>query len=174
MQYLAVGCRAAIAVIFLLAAGGKLVGPGAFSQFRQSVIDMRAVPAVLVTTAARATVAAELLAAVLVLIPTRSTGVAGCALGLVLTALFTNAIVASIRSGRRTACRCFGRTSTPLGTRHLIRNGVLLAVTALGLATCTSGASVALAGALVGVVAGLFLGLIVASFDELADLLRPA
>lgn len=174
MQYLAIGCRAALALVFVLAAGGKLIGPGAFAEFTRSVIDMNAVPARFASLAAKATVTAEALTVVLVVIPLRWTGILGCALALGMTAVFTNAIVRSIRRGRQAACRCFGRTSTPLGTRHLVRNAVLMTVAVVGLVSSPLGASVAIAGALVGAVAGLFIGLVVATFDDIAQLLAPA
>lgn len=173
MQYLAIGCRTATAVVFLLAVAGKVLGSGAFAEFTRSVADMKAVRPRLVQPAARATVLAEALVLVLVAIPLRITAVLGFAVAVLLTALFSNAIRRTLRSGNRVPCRCFGRSSSPLGPRHLVRNGLLLALTVTGLAVSWAAGSADLAGALVAVLAGLFLGLIIASFDDLAQLLAP-
>jgi hypothetical protein len=54
-----------------------------------------------------------------------------------------------------------------------VRNGVLLAVAAAGLVASLTGGSADLAGALVAVLTGVFVGLIVATFDDLAQLLAP-
>lgn len=173
MQYLAIGCRTAVVVVFLLAVAGKVLGSGAFAEFSRSVAEMKAAPARLVPVVARTTVLAEALTALLV-IGIRVTAVIGFSLAIVLTVLFSQAILRSIRSGNRTACRCFGRSISPLGPRHLVRNGLLLGVSVAGLTASWAGGSAELAGALVAVLAGLFLGLVIASFDDLAQLLAPA
>jgi methylamine utilization protein MauE len=173
MQYLAIGCRVAVAVVFLLAVTGKVVGRGAFAEFTRSVRDMKAAPTRLVGLTARATVLFEALTVVLVAIPRQIAAVVGFALALVLTAAFSGAILRTIRSGNRTSCRCFGRSSSPLGRRHLVRNGVLLAVAAAGLVAALAGGSAGLAGGLVAVLTGVFIGLLVAMFDDLAQLLAP-
>jgi hypothetical protein len=173
MVYLAIGCRATVATVFALAVAGKVIGAGAFTEFTRSVIDMNAVPRRLALPAAWATVLTEGLTVVLVLIPLRSAGIVGCALALVLTAAFSSAIARSIRAGNQAACRCFGRSSTPLRARHLVRNGLLLLMALLGLVASSSGSSAAWSSALVSAVAGLFIGLAVAGFDEIAQLLAP-
>lgn len=173
MVYLAIGCRAALATVFALAVAGKVIGASAFAEFTRSVIAMDAAPRRLARPAALATVLAEGLTVVLVLIPLRPAGIAGCALAFVLTGAFSGAIARSIRSGSQAACRCFGRSSTPLGARHLVRNGLLLLVALLGLVACSAGSSAAWSGALVGAAAGLFIGLAVAGFDDIAQLLAP-
>jgi hypothetical protein len=174
MQYLAIGCRTAVVVVFLLAVTGKVLGAGAFAEFTRSVAQLKAAPPRLVPVVARATVLAEALTVLLLGIGIRIIAVIGFSLAIVLGVLFSQAILRSIRSGNRTACRCFGRSSSPLGPRHLVRNGLLLAVTVVGLASSWAGDSAEPAGALVAVLAGLFLGLIIASFDDLAQLLAPS
>ena len=174
MQYLAIGCRTAVALAFLLAIAGKLVGAGAFAEFSRSVVAMKAAPAPLAPVVARATVLAEALTMVLLAMGFRIAVLAGFSLAAVLTVAFSYAVVRTVRSGNRTACRCFGRSSTPLGRRHLVRNGLLLAVSVAGLTASLAGGPAKLAGALVAVLAGLFLGLVIAAFDDLAQLLAPA
>jgi hypothetical protein len=171
MVYLAIGSRAALGLVFALAVIGKVINAKAFTEFTRSIIDMNAVPRSLAMPAARATVVAEAATVVTVLIPVKQAGILGCALALVLTAVFTNAILRSIRSGNQVACRCFGRSSTPLGGRHLVRNGLLLLMSLLGLVGSLSGSSAVWSGALVSATAGVFAGLVVSSFDDIAELL---
>lgn len=173
MQYLTISCRTAVGVVFLLAVTGKVLGVGAFAEFTRSVADMKAVRPRLVEPAARATVLAEAVTVLLVAIPLRLTAVLGFAVAVVLTMVFSRAILRTIRSGNRTSCRCFGRSSSPLGIRHLVRNGMLIALAAVGLAAASAGGSADLAGALVAVLGGFFVGLVVAMFDDLAQLLVP-
>ncbi|MDQ2846400.1 MAG: methylamine utilization protein MauE [Actinomycetota bacterium] len=174
MQYLALACRAAIVVVFAMAVAGKVLGRGAFAEFTRSIVGMNAVPHRAAGLAARATVLGEGLTVVLVVLPWRVTGALGCALAAGLTLLFSLVIMRSLRQGNRAPCRCFGRSSTPLGRRHLVRNAILLVVSLIGAAASLFGDSLQLSGALVGVVAGLFVGLIVAGFDDLAQLVAPA
>lgn len=174
MHYLALGCRAALAVTFLLAVAGKLAGQRAFAEFTRSVRDMHAVPARFIEAAARATVVGEAATVLLVVLPVRPLAAIGCAFAVLLTLLFSSAIARSLRTGRRTPCRCFGRSTVPLGGRHLIRNAVLLIVGVAGLATTVTGGPTQLTGTAVAVLAGSFLGLIIATFDDIATLLAPA
>jgi hypothetical protein len=119
-------------------------------------------------------VLAEGLTVLLLAIGLRPTILLGFGLAVLLTAAFSYAVLRTIRSGNRTPCRCFGRSSSPLGPRHLVRNGLLLAVAVAGLGASVAGGSAEPAGALVAVLAGLFLGLIIATFDDLAQLVAPA
>lgn len=53
----------------------------------------------------------------------------GGVLAFALLAAFTTSLALVIRSGRVATCACFGGASTePVSGRHLIRNGVLLAM----------------------------------------------
>jgi hypothetical protein len=174
MQYLALACRTAIAVVFVMAIGGKTVGRRAFAEFTQSIVAMNAVPSGAAGIAARATVSAEALTVLLVILPARTTAVIGCALAASLMALFSGAIWRSLRRGDNAPCRCFGRSSTPLGRRHLARNGLLLLTSALGIGACLVDNPLQLAGSLVSLAAGLFFGLALAAFDDIAQLIAPA
>ncbi|HJQ00790.1 MAG TPA: MauE/DoxX family redox-associated membrane protein [Jatrophihabitans sp.] len=171
MQYLAIACRAAIAVVFALAVGGKLVGRGAFAEFVGSVAALKLVRPGLARITAAATVAAEFSTVVLVLLPAAASAMAGCALGAGLTLAFAVTIVRNLRTGNRTPCRCFGRSSVPLGGRHLVRNTILLLVCLAGLILSASGGEIRLAAGSVAVLGGLFVGLVIAGFDSIAELL---
>ncbi|MFE3315054.1 MauE/DoxX family redox-associated membrane protein, partial [Embleya sp. NPDC059213] len=119
-----------------------------------------------------AVVAGEISVPVLVLVPpTRGVGFAVAG---VLLAGFTAAVGAALRRGRRSSCRCFGASDAPLGPRHLVRNGILLAasiagLSATGLASPTD-LPPALAGSAVAVVAGLLGALLLISLDDIVDL----
>ncbi len=66
-------------------------------------------------------------AAVLVVVPGW-----GGVLAFALLAAFTANLAAVLRSGRVASCACFGgATATPVSSRHLVRNGILLAVALL-------------------------------------------
>ena len=174
MQYLALACRTAIAVVFLMAVGGKTIGRGAFAEFTRSIVAMNAVPKAAAGLAARATVSAELLTVLLVSFPARITAVIGSGLAALLMALFSGAIWRSLRRGDNAPCRCFGRSSTPLGRRHLVRNGLLLLTSALGIGASLVDNPLHVAAALVSLVAGLFVGVALATFDDIFQLIAPA
>jgi hypothetical protein len=105
----------------------------------------------------------------------RSMAGAGFALATVLLAAFTVAIARALRRGVRPPCRCFGASSTPLGRSHLVRNSLLLAVTATGLAGALAGpiAPSDSAGAAVAVLPGIVAGALVTAFDDIVALFGP-
>ncbi|MFE1166438.1 MauE/DoxX family redox-associated membrane protein [Nocardiopsis sp. NPDC058789] len=85
---------------------------------------------------------------------------------------FTLLAAYSALSGRAIRCPCFGRSSTPLGWPHAVRNLVLTAMAALALAGDTPDvwpspgeAVLAAASAMVAVLLSVFL-------DDILDLLR--
>ena len=171
MLYVAIGCRAALATVFLFAVTGKVAGRGSFREFTDSVAAMRVVPAHAARLAAIASVTAEALVVVLTAVPARLTATAGCALAALLSIAFSGAIAASLRRGNRAPCRCFGRSATPLGARHLARNAILLLVAAAGTAASLASGHAHPAGAVVAAVTSLFAGITIAAYDEIAKLL---
>lgn len=174
MQYVAIGCRAALAIVFLLAVTGKVVGRGSFREFTASVVAMRVIPAHAAKLAASASVTAEALVVVLMASPFKVTTIAGCALAGLLSITFSGAIAASLRRGNRAPCRCFGRSATPLGARHLARNAILLIVSVAGVAASLGTGGVHAAAAIVAAGAGLFAGIAIAAYDDIAELLAPS
>lgn len=173
MGYLAVTGRVGLATVFVLAVAGKVIGRGAFLEFTRSVTRLTGWSGRPARVAARLTVAGETATVVLALLPPRWCGLAGCLLGLLLTAGFTIAVGASLRRGEAAPCRCFGRSSTPLGARHLLRNAVLLLIAGVGLVGQWPDPAMSPAVVLTGAAAGLFLGLAVAAFDDIVGLLAP-
>jgi hypothetical protein len=113
-------------------AGAKLVLPGSFRQFRDSLPSTLAVPAAWAGPLAAATVTAEaLLAAGLVsavFVPALAMPVVVATIGLL--GLFTGALVVMIRRGVRQSCHCFGAGDDPPTGRHVLRNALLLAIAA--------------------------------------------
>lgn len=174
MPYAALGCRAVLVTIFLIAVAGKAAGRTSFREFTGSLAAMGVIPPRGAAAAAAATVSAEMLVVVLSAVPASAAGVAGCATGAVLSITFSAAIAVSLRRGHRAPCRCFGRSVTPLGSRHLVRNAIVVAVSVLGAAASSGGGALDVAGAVVAAGAGLFLGLAIAAYDEIAELVAPA
>ncbi|MFJ6195515.1 MauE/DoxX family redox-associated membrane protein [Micromonospora sp. NPDC092111] len=172
MRYLEVGTRALLAVVFVAALVGKVSGRASYAAFVRSLRQMDVVPVRVVRPAAAATVVAEAMVVLLLLVPARWGGIAGSVLAGVLLAAFTAAVLATVRRGRRAPCRCFGASDTPLGWRHVVRNLGLTAAAALGLAASVSSGELQLAAASLAVFAGLLAGALVAALDELVALFR--
>src|SRR6185503_12351118 len=140
MDYLSFACRCLIGLVCGVSVIGKLRGRTAFREFAGTtrVLLIAAGPVSRVSHAAArvvggVVVAAEASVVLLLLIP--GTGWVGLGLAMVLMASFGHGIAAAIRRGLRTSCRCFGASSTPLGSRHLVRNAALFLVAATGLLT---------------------------------------
>jgi uncharacterized membrane protein YphA (DoxX/SURF4 family) len=174
MQYVAFGCRALLGVVFLVAVFSKLSGRRAFAEFKQSVDSMRLLPSSLSTVAAVLTVIGEALATVLLAVPHPTAGLAGFSLAAVILAVFAVAITFSVRRGNNQPCRCFGRSSTPLGRLHVWRNVFLVFVALLGsIATTLPSGPAEVAPAITAAFAGLIGAAIVISLDDLVYLFGP-
>jgi len=174
MQYVAFGCRALLGVVFLVAVVSKLSGRGAFAEFKRSIDSMRLVPSFLGVQAAVVTVVCEAVTTVLLAFPNRAAGLAGFSLAAALLAVFAVAITFSVRRGNSQPCRCFGRSSTPLGKLHVWRN-IFLVFTALigSIATTLPAGPAAVAPTITAAFAGLIAGAIVVSLDDIAYLFGP-
>lgn len=123
MEWVALGARILLVLVFATAAIAKLVDQEAF---RKALLDFH-VPARLVRPVARLLPAGELAVAVaLVLQPSARFGAIGAAL---LLALFIIGIAGAIARGEAPDCNCFGQvSSSPAGPRTLVRNVALAAV----------------------------------------------
>lgn len=177
MAYLLLACSLTLALVFGMSAASK-TGRSAFGEFASSAGPLEVLPRALRRPAATATLAAEVVLTVLLLIsvvaafttalaPVAVIAYAGAA---ALLLAFTVAIVLTLRRGSRKPCRCFGAKATPLGPAHVVRNVLLLAVALAGLVALTGNSEVAPAGAALAGVAGLVAGLLVTRFDDLTDL----
>jgi Methylamine utilisation protein MauE len=164
MEEIRLGCACLIGVVFAVSAGGKLRD---FDGFARSVPALAPVRPGLVRPLAVTTTVLEGL--VPVLLVTASAAPYGFGLSAVLLAVFTAAITVALRRGRRATCRCFGPSSAPLGRRHLVRNGVLLAVAVLG--GLSPGGLPPAGGIALAAFAGLVGAILIFSVDDLAALL---
>jgi hypothetical protein len=180
MDEVGFGCYCLLGLVFAMSSASKLRGRTAFDEFvgTTRVLAVAMIPGYQVSRdEARlvgvAVVSGETAVPVLMVLP----GTAGIGLGIAmfLLTVFGVGIAAAMRRGLRTTCRCFGSSSTPLGTRHLVRNALLVAVAATGLAfgpdqlTQADPAGSAVAGA-----AALVLAALVVRLDDLIDLFTTA
>ncbi|GGT02162.1 methylamine utilization protein MauE [Planobispora rosea] len=178
-MYVSLGCAVALSVVFGASLASR-AGRDAFRAFAASAGPLSLFPARLRGPLAATVVAAEAVVA------------AGLAVGLLrpwwpalgavalcafagaagLLGAFTIAVVASLRRRDRTPCRCFGASPVPLGSRHVVRNALLLGVAvAGGVAEVLEPVRGNLAGASVAAVSGLIAGLLAVRFDDVAALL---
>jgi uncharacterized membrane protein YphA (DoxX/SURF4 family) len=174
MEYVLLCCRLLIGVVFVVSAAGKLRGRGAYASFRAATGELAPrVPLLPPPLVPPAVVAGELAAAVLLAVPA-SAG-AGFAIAAVLLSAFTVAIAMAVRSRRRVACNCFGASSAPVGPAQLVRNGILLAASLIGMVLTFGTASPELepAGAVAAVIAGLTGAGLVLLTEDIAGLFRP-
>lgn len=185
MAYVVLGIRCLLGVVFLVSAASKLRSRRAFDEFAVSVRELGAATAV-ARPIAVVVVAAEALIPVLLAVPVTAAAPTGgvtslaTGTGLVLAGglltAFVVAIVVSLRRGVRAPCRCFGMSSTPLGLRHVARNGVLVAAAVTGLVALAGGADDAVqpAGSAIAVMVGLVAGLLITALDDLVELFSPS
>jgi hypothetical protein len=159
-----------LAVVLALAAISKARGRKPFADFIQTLERFGFPKPWAGSPLALAVIALETASALLLLaVPT-----AGYALALVLFSGFTLGIARVLRRGERVQCRCFGASNTPMGTAHLVRNGILISVTLLGAVSHGAGPhaslpeGVSLVAGVVGVLAGLF----ITRWEDLVFLLR--
>src|SRR5579859_1168630 len=123
MGGLALGGRALLAAVFVVAAIGKLVDRPAA---RRALADFR-VPRALVLPIGWLLPATELAVAVLLLVQPLGRAAAFAAAGLL--ALFMVGVAAAMARGEAPDCNCFGQIGTaPAGKGTLIRNAALAAV----------------------------------------------
>ncbi len=169
-EQLAVVARCLIGVVFVLSAAGKLRSRTAFAEFARSgraltgaLLGGRPIGRVAGLWVGAAVVTAEI--AVVALLAVTATSRAGFALAIVLLLGFTAGLLAEMRRGTRTPCRCFGSSSTPIDRRHIVRNAALIALSAAGVAAGPIPLLHPAAAA-----AGAVLALVVARLDDLAEL----
>lgn len=121
-------CRWTIVITFVVSGAGKLAS---MTSFRAAIADFEVVPADWVRPAATATVALELLAALLVLIG-GPVLLAGFGLAGALLLGFSLLLARTLRRKAAVRCNCFGRTERPITGYDLLRNGLLIGCGVLG------------------------------------------
>ncbi|MCF6470443.1 methylamine utilization protein MauE [Nonomuraea sp. MG754425] len=167
MSHVLVATQVLLTTVFAVSAYSKLRSGAALRAFAAT---LSLLPRRTRRPAAMAVVAAEVVT-VGTLLPLPGVGLAVS--GLLLVA-FCAWIVLSLHRGQREPCRCFGASATPLGPAHLVRNGLLLLVAALGGVALTAGGPVSVAGIAVAGSAGLVGAILLIVFDDIADLFMAA
>jgi hypothetical protein len=166
VDYLLLGCESLLIVTFLAAAAGK-ARPAGRRAFRRSLGDA-GIPRRLVPAVSVAVVAAEALAALLML--AAPTALWGPALSVALLAGLTGGVARVLRGGRTVACACFGRAVRPLGAVHLVRNAGLLLVATAALAMVPTAGPVRTEVLATSLPAGTVAALLVMGADDVAAL----
>lgn len=170
MVYLDVSCRVLVGLVFVVSAVTKWSAPG---EFTTSLVQMRVLPDRLNRPAAALVIAGETMVPVLLAVPTLTTGRLGWLLAAALLIGFTVAIVVSLRRGAAAPCRCFGRSTIPLGARHVVRNLLLLGVVGTGLVAGAVGGTMDIGGMVIAGIAGAIVAGFVVMFDDLVALFVP-
>jgi hypothetical protein len=168
-----IALRIVLAVVFAAAFVSKLRSRAAYAEFADSLGDIGWLRGRWRTAAAAAVPAAE--AAVVVLLALPWTVLAGLAAALLLLAVFTAVTGREAARGHRVRCRCFGAGTARIGPAQIIRNLLLAAGAAAGLAIepgshGTAGA----AGLVVGIGVALLAALALVRWDDLAYLARTS
>jgi hypothetical protein len=164
MSHLLVASQVVLTTVFAVSAYSKLRSRTVLRSFAAT---LRMLPGPARFPAAVATVAAEVVVAVTVMVHPYT----GLAAGGMLLIGFSLWIAVSLGRGQREPCRCFGVSATPLGPVHLIRNGLLLLVVALGWVTLMlPSGPVTMAGLALAAPAGLVGAIVLIAFDDIADL----
>ncbi|MER7788549.1 MauE/DoxX family redox-associated membrane protein [Streptomyces sp. NPDC097640] len=170
MAYVLLTCRLLLGGVFVVSAASKLRGRAAFREFEGAARDMGA-PARFLRLVALTVIGAECLIPPLLVAPPG--GLAGLALASALLVVLTGAIVNVLRQNKKTSCACFGPSTAPIGRRHLVRNGALIAVAGLGIAAALGGAP-AIPGHPGGIATAAFAALVgillVVATDDIAAL----
>ncbi|WP_255424232.1 MauE/DoxX family redox-associated membrane protein [Corallococcus sp. AB011P] len=170
MSAVNLGCRLMLSLVFVLAAISKARGRKPFEDFIQTLVNFGLPPSLAGAPLAATLILAEAASALLLLLNVA----AGYALALALLGGFTLGIAWVLRRGAKVACRCFGASNTPVGAAHLVRNGLLLAVTVAGAVShaAASGAPVTVAMGAIAGTAGVLGGVFVTRWDDLVFLIR--
>lgn len=181
MDYVVLAARCLVGVVFAVSALSKLRSRRALRDFAASLGQFGVLPGMRRPLAVAVALAEAAIPVLLTLAlagepaagaAARALTAAGFGLAAMLLAGFAIAIARALRRGVRAPCRCFGASTTPIGRQHLLRNGLLVAVAALGLAGVTAGPAgpASVGGATVAALAGFVAGALATAFDDLLDL----
>jgi Methylamine utilisation protein MauE len=129
MAYVALACRALVGLVFAVSAFSKVRNVTAYREFASWLTSL---PVPLAGNGALPPVLAAAEAAIVVLVAVPAAAVAGLVLAALTLAVLTSGAAVAVRRGARVTCQCFGPSRTALATRHVLRNGFLLAVAVTG------------------------------------------
>jgi hypothetical protein len=169
MMYAAFACRGLIGLVFAVATVTKVRSLNAYRDF---AFWLAALPVPLAGNRAlpAAFIAAEVAIVALVAVPVTAT--AGLLLAAGCLAVMTGGTAVIVKRGARVSCQCFGPSSSLLGARHIVRDGILLAIAlagALGTREGTAspaGIALSLVTALIGATFVVFSDDLVALFER--------
>jgi uncharacterized membrane protein YphA (DoxX/SURF4 family) len=174
VAYLALTCRCAIGVVFLVSVSGKLRSRSAFDGFASWLAELP-VP----LTGGRPRMAAVVMAGaealIVLLVALPWTVRLGLVLAAVVLAVFTAGTWLAVARGTDASCQCFGVSASPLSRRHAVRDALLGVVAIAGAAAVGSGSSSSSGSAGMSLTAmSVGAGLVIAGFvvflDDLAVL----
>ncbi|MDJ0461232.1 hypothetical protein QMK30_06150 [Streptomyces sp. H27-C3] len=165
--------RFLIGTVFLIAFVSKVSSRRSFAAFAGSVVELSPFPAAASRFLAFAVAAGEFLVCLLLLMPAPRAAGLGFAWAAVLLLVFAVAVGCAVARGTRSACRCFGASTAPLGVRHIVRNLVLAVLAAGGTAVAQTTGAGHPAGLVIAALGGLLIGGLLAALDSIVDLFRP-
>lgn len=173
MPYVVLACRVVLVGVLGIALLSKVRGRAAFAEFASAVGALAGLRPGWTRSAAYGVVAAEVVSVLLLVLP--RTTVLGFAYAAALLSVFTVGIASAMRRGERTACRCFGASTTPLGLPHVVRNLILLAVACAGAvgAGLFSAGPLHAAGVAVAVACAAVAVLLVLRMDDIVAVFAP-
>jgi uncharacterized membrane protein YphA (DoxX/SURF4 family) len=171
MGYLDLAMRAAIGIVFAVACTSKLRNRIAFQRFRRSLEVLKLPAPAKPRVIAPVVVAAEVATVVSLAAPFAVA--IGFTVALALLLAFVLSIVRALTGGVQVPCQCFGSDGSTLAGRHVVRNVLLVVLSATGLAaqlsgTGSGGASVG--GGVVAALAGAALACMFIRWDDIAFL----
>jgi hypothetical protein len=175
MAFIVVFSRCLIGMVFVAAAFGKLRSRKTRQAFVDSLRQMGVVRPRHVV-AISALVAGGEVTVSLLMLPIGGPAIAclGFSLAAVLLIGFAAVIHTVLRSGTAATCPCFGAVSTaPFGYHHVVRNGGLAMVAALGGYASLGSVAIDVGSALVAVAAASVCALLVTRVDDLVLLFAP-
>ncbi|GHJ55702.1 hypothetical protein Nm8I071_50090 [Nonomuraea sp. TT08I-71] len=171
--------------VFAASAWSKLRSRAAQRAFAESLRPLPLLPGRLVgpvaavVTVAEAAIVLGLGWSVVAALAGRAGARAGATFALLATglllAVLTTGVVLAVRRRTGVRCACFGAAERPLGRRHVVRNGLLLAGAAVALVDVVVGPAhrPAPAGAAVALLAGVLGAAVLMRLDDLVDLFLP-
>jgi hypothetical protein len=129
--YLGWICRGVLVAVFAISALSKVHSASARAEFRRATGALARLPERWTAPVAALVVLGE--SAVPLGLASAGTAPFAFAIAAALLTAFSAALVRAVRSGETVACRCFGGSSPESGPATVIRNCVLLTVSAVGL-----------------------------------------
>jgi hypothetical protein len=166
--YISIVARALLAVVFLVSAASKGATPKRFRVFADWV---GALP--LPWTSRSVPIAAGVVACEAAIVPLLIVPVTvrfGFALAAILLVAFIWSAVVILHRDHRTTCMCFGKSTSAMGWRHVVRDLILLFAALVGIPSSTDPLP-APAGLGVAILGAVALAVVVITWDDIAYLL---